>query len=66
MSIDRDTFLELMRREPAMAVKILWRFTETVARRLSRANELLRELGADADLSIRFSRLPGDSNDFPF
>ena len=27
---------------------------------------LLRELGSDTDLSLRFSRLPGGGNDFPF
>jgi serine/threonine protein phosphatase PrpC/CRP-like cAMP-binding protein len=63
MSIDRDTFLELMRREPAMSVKVLWRFTETLARRLRRTNELLRSLGSDGELSIRFSRAPEDDED---
>lgn len=66
MSIDRETFLELMRREPAMAVKVLWRFTETLAQRLRRANDLLRELGSDGELSIRFSRPSDSSDDFPF
>lgn len=63
MSIDRAAFQELMRREPAMAVKMLWRFTETLAQRLRRANEMLRERGDDEDLTIRFSRIDEDDDD---
>ncbi len=66
MSIDRDAFQELMRREPAMAVKMLWRFTETLGNRLRKANEMLRELGDDEDLTIRFSRITGEGEKFPF
>lgn len=47
ISLDRDSLLKLMRRDPLLAVKLLWSFVQVLSERLRNANEALTDLKLD-------------------
>jgi PPM family protein phosphatase len=49
VSIDRDSLLKLMRRDPLLAVKLLWSFVQVLSERLRNANEALTGLKSQLD-----------------
>ena len=51
-SIDRDDLMKLMRREPVLAVKLLWSFVQVLSDRLRNTNDALTSLNRELD-SIR-------------
>ncbi|HXN55094.1 MAG TPA: cyclic nucleotide-binding domain-containing protein [Myxococcales bacterium] len=55
ISIDRDNLLKLMRRDPLLAVKLLWSFVQVLSERLRNTNEGLTDLKSELDLVRRAS-----------
>ena len=49
ISIDRDSLLKLMRRDPLLAVKLLWSFVQVLSERLRNTNEALTDLKLEVD-----------------
>ena len=49
VSIDRDSLLKLMRRDPVLSVKLLWSFVQVLSERLRNTNEALTGLKAELD-----------------
>ena len=49
ISIDRDSLLKLMRRDPLLAVKLLWSFVQVLSERLRNTNEALTDLHQELD-----------------
>ena len=46
MSLHRHEFFEIMRKDPPLALKLLWSFLGVLAQRLDRTTADLRELSA--------------------
>jgi serine/threonine protein phosphatase PrpC len=49
ISIDRENLLKLMRRDPLLAVKLLWSFVQVLSTRLRNTNEALTGLKSELD-----------------
>jgi serine/threonine protein phosphatase PrpC/CRP-like cAMP-binding protein len=49
ISIDRENLLKLMRRDPLLAVKLLWSFVQVLSARLRNTNEALTGLKSELD-----------------
>ena len=49
ISIDRANLLKLMRRDPLLAVKLLWSFVQVLSARLRNTNEALTGLKSELD-----------------
>src|SRR5438128_2335841 len=49
VSIDRDSLLKLMRRDPVLSVKLLWSFVQVLSERLRNTNEALTGLKSELD-----------------
>ncbi len=67
VTVDRGSLFALMRKEPSLAVKILWSFNRTLTKRLRKANEALSAISdGDRDLLDRLSAPPEDEGDKPY
>jgi serine/threonine protein phosphatase PrpC len=49
VSIDRDSLLKLMRREPLLAVKLLWSFVQVLSERLRTTNDAFTSVKVELD-----------------
>ena len=58
VSIDRDSLLKLMRREPLLAVKLLWSFVQVLSERLRSTNEAFTAVKVELD-ELRNPPQPG-------
>ncbi|HEY2029195.1 MAG TPA: Stp1/IreP family PP2C-type Ser/Thr phosphatase [Myxococcales bacterium] len=50
IAIDRDSLLELMRRDSLLAVKLLWSFVQVMSERLRNTNDALAELKSEIEI----------------
>jgi len=49
ISVDRESLLRLMRKDPLIAVKLLWSFVQVLSERLRNTNDALADLKQELD-----------------